>query len=143
MKNLAELQKECAALGIRVTTKGRASKDPYIATLRDYHWRKDHPDEPPPAQVMPMLLGSWEDLDDDEAETIENDHHAWIIQPKLDGVRALLHIEGDRVRITSRSVSEVTYRLSEFQDNLPHLANGLSELNGTILDGELVCPIVR
>lgn len=90
---------------------------------------------------MPMLLGSWEDLDDDQAEAIENNHHAWIVQPKMDGVRALLHIENGRVRITSRTVSEVTYRLSEFQDNLPHLTKGLSTHNGTILDGELVCPI--
>jgi ATP-dependent DNA ligase len=88
-----------------------------------------------------MLLGSWEDLDDVQVEAIEQDHHAWIIQPKMDGVRALVHIEEGHVRITSRTVSEVIYRLSEFQDNLPHLAEDLSRLNGTILDGELVCPV--
>ena len=59
----------------------------------------------------------------------------------MDGVRALVHIEDGRVRITSRTVSEVTYRLSEFQDNLPHLVEDLSTLNGTILDGELICPV--
>jgi ATP-dependent DNA ligase len=141
VKNLAELQAECAALGIKVETRGRASKEPYVAALRDYHWRKDHPDEPLPAQVMPMLLGSWEHLDDGQVEAIEQDHHAWIIQPKMDGVRALVHIEDDRVHVTSRTVSEVTYRLSEFQDNLPHLVEDLSALNGTILDGELMCPV--
>ena len=141
MKNLANLQAECATLGIKVETTGRASKEPYIAALRDYHWQKAHPDQPLPAQIMPMLLGSWEDLDDAQAEAIEQDHHAWIIQPKMDGVRALLHVEGNHVRITSRTVSEVTYRLSEFQDNLPHLTNDLSKLTGTILDGELVCPV--
>lgn len=141
MKNLAELQTESAALGIKVETTGRASKEPYVAALRDYHWRKDHPDEPLPAQIMPMLLGSWQDLDEAQADAIEQDHHAWIVQPKLDGVRALFHIEGDRVRITSRTVSEVTYRLSEFQENLPHLMTDLAGLNGTILDGELVCPV--
>jgi ATP-dependent DNA ligase len=141
VKNLAELQAECATLGIKVETKGRASKEPYVVALRDYHWRKDHHDEPLPAQIMPMLLGSWEDLDDAQAEAIEHDHHAWIVQPKLDGCRALLHIEGNQVRITSRTVSEVTYRLSEFQDNLSHLAEDLSKLSGTILDGELVCPV--
>jgi ATP-dependent DNA ligase len=141
MKNLAELQAECAVLGIQVETKGRASKEPYIAALCDYHWQKAHPDQPLPAQIMPMLLDSWEDLDDVQVEAIEQDHHAWIIQPKMDGVRALVHIEDGHVRITSRTVSEVTYRLSEFQDNLPHLAEDLSRLNGTILDGELVCPV--
>ena len=143
MKNLAHLQAECAALDINVETRGRASKEPYILALRNYHWRKEHPDEPLPSQVMPMLLGSWEDLDDDQAEAIEQDHHAWIVQPKMDGCRALFHIEGNRVRITSRTVSEVTYRLSEFQDNLPHLTEDLSSTNGTIFDGELVCPVSR
>jgi ATP-dependent DNA ligase len=141
VKNLADLQAECGDLGIKVATKGRASKEPYIAALRDFHWQKDHPNEPLPAQIMPMLLGSWEDLDEPEVEEIEQDHHAWLVQPKLDGVRALLHIESGRVRITSRTVSEVTYRLSEFQGNIPHLATGLASLEGTILDGELVCPV--
>lgn len=143
MKNLADLQAECIALGIKVEPKGRASKEPYIAALRDHHWRKNHPDDPMPPQVMPMLLGSWEDLDEDEAHEIESDLHAWIVQPKMDGVRALIHIERNRVRITSRTVSEVTYRLSEFQNNLPHLTSDFSMLNGTIFDGELVCPVSR
>ena len=130
MKNLAELQAECAALGIKVEKNGRASKEPFIAALRDHHWRKDHPDQPLPAQVMPMLLGTWDDLDDAQAEALEQDHHAWIVQPKMDGVRALLHIEHDRVRITSRTVSEVTYRLSEFQDNLISMAHSANRCRG-------------
>ena len=141
MKNLAELQAKCNSLGIKVETKGRASKEPYIAALRDHHWQKDHPGEPLAAQIMPMLLGSWEDLDEEEAAKIEADCHEWIVQPKLDGVRALLHVENGRVRITSRTVSEVTYRLSEFQDNLPHLGASLAPLEGITLDGELVCPV--
>jgi ATP-dependent DNA ligase len=141
VKNLAELQAECAALGIKVEVNGRASKEPYIAALREHHWRKDHPDEPIPRQIEPMLLASWQDLDEEEARKMEADLHAWIVQPKLDGVRALLHIEEDRVRITGRTTSEVTYRLSEFQLNLPHLTTGWSGLTGTILDGELVCPV--
>ena len=140
MKNLAELQAECAALAIKVETKGRASKNPYVAALRDYHWRHDHPYEPLPVQIMPMLLGSWEDLDEAEADEIEADGSGWIVQQKMDGVRALLHVERDGVRVTSRTVSEVNYRLSEFQDNLPHLAKGFEPLVGTILDGELICP---
>jgi ATP-dependent DNA ligase len=141
VKNLAELQAECAALEIEVTTNGRASKEPYIAALRDYHWRMEHPDEPLPQQIQPMLLASWQDLAEEEAREIDEDCHAWIVQPKLDGVRALLHIEENRVRITSRTISEVTYRLSELQGSLPHLTTGLSALTGTILDGELVCPV--
>lgn len=140
MKNLAQLKSECSTLGLNVSEdRGRPSKEPYIAVLRDHHWRQAHPDESLPAQVYPMLLGNWADLDPDEVQSIEQEP-GWIVQPKLDGVRALLHVKGDRVRITSRCVSEVTYRLGEFQDNITHLTTGLSYLSGTILDGELVFP---
>ena len=140
MKNLAELQRACTALGIDVPTQGRQSKEPYIAALQAYHWHKDHPDQPLPPQIHPMLLDNWADLDPEEAQLIEADGPGWIVQPKLDGVRSLLHAEGNHVRITSRCVSEVTFRLGEFQDNLSHLTTGLSNLDGTVLDGELVFP---
>ena len=140
MKTLAELQRKCSALGLTIPEdRGRQSKEPYIAALRDHHWRQDHPDEPLPPQIYPMLLGNWSDLDPEDARRIEH-QPGWIVQPKLDGVRALLHVEGGQVRIPSRCVSEVTYRLGEFQDNLPHLTTGLSDLIDTILDGELVFP---
>ncbi|MFN4260915.1 MAG: hypothetical protein ACK4RK_16595 [Gemmataceae bacterium] len=141
MKTLAELQAECTALGIKVEVDGRSSKEPFIAALRAYYWQKDHPGQPLPAQVMPMLLSDWADLTSDQAQEIEQDNHAWIVQPKLDGIRALLHVEKAGIRITSRYVSETTFRPSEFQANLPHLTHGLLGLVGTILDGELVCPV--
>jgi ATP-dependent DNA ligase len=141
VKNLAELQAECVALGINVETNGRASKEPFVTALREHHWHQDHPDKPLPVQVMPMLLSDWGDLTPDQAQEIEQDNHAWISQPKLDGVRALLHVEEEQVRITSRCVSEVNYRINELQDNLLHLTQGFVDLSGTILDGELVCPI--
>ena len=140
MKNLAELQRECAILGIDVATQGRASKEPYIAALQAYHWLKDHPGEPLPPQIEPMLLSNWSDLDPEEARRIEDDGPGWIVSPKLDGVRALLHVEDNKVRITSRCTSVVTYRLGEFQENLSHLTTGLANLDGTVLDGELVFP---
>lgn len=143
VKTLAQLQQECAAAGLIVPTNGREKKDDYIVALREHHWRKDHPSEPLPPQIMPMLLGNWEDLDDTEAEQIEQEGSGWLVQPKLDGVRCLLHVEGDRVRLTTRCISEVTYRLSELQDNVPHLTVGWSQLDGTILDGELVCPLAQ
>ncbi len=140
MRTLAELQRECTDLGITVVTQGRASKEPYIAVLGDHHWRRDHPVGPIPPQITPMLLGNWSDLNLDEAERIEHDEPGWIVQPKFDGVRALLQVEGGKVCLTNRCVSEVNYRLGEFQDNLPHLTTGYSGLDGTILDGELVFP---
>jgi ATP-dependent DNA ligase len=143
MKTLAELQAECAARGITVKPSGRASKEPYIAALRGHLWRQEHLDGPLASQVQPMLLGSWDDLDPGEAEAIEQDQHAWCVQEKKDGVRALLHVQPNGIRITGRTISEVTYRLSEFHANLTHLATDLDALSGSILDGELLCPAAQ
>jgi ATP-dependent DNA ligase len=141
VKNLAQLKAECSTLDLTIPEdRGRESKEPYLAALRDFHWRTDHPGEPLPPQIAPMLLDHWDDLDPEQAKLIENDGPGWIVSPKLDGVRAILDLEGGRVRLTSRCVSEVTYRLGEFQDNLTHLTTGFSGLDGTILDGELVFP---
>ena len=140
MRTLAELQAECAGLGLAVTSGGRPSKEAYVAALREHYWHREHPEQPLPPQVLPMLLGDWADLDPADAEQIEEEGSGWLVQPKLDGVRALLHVGANGVRITSRHVSVVSYRLAELQDNLPHLAEGLGSLLGTVLDGELVCP---
>jgi len=40
VRNLADLQTECATLGIGVEARGRPSKEPYIAALRDFIWRR-------------------------------------------------------------------------------------------------------
>ena len=143
MKNLAELQAECQTLGINVSSSGRASKEPYIAALQRYHWEREQPGKALPKQIMPMLLEDWSDLDERQAQELEADHHSWIVQEKHDGVRALFHVQPDGVRITGRCTSEVTYRLTEHQDNLPHLLHGLEGFEGTILDGELVCPVAQ
>ena len=140
MKTLNELKEECQAAGIQVTVSGRASKEPYLAALQKYHWEREFPGQPLPRQVFPMLLEDWSDLDESSAKDLESDHHAWIVQQKHDGVRVMLHITEDGIRITGRNLSEVTYRLTEFQANLLHLHSGWKRLAGSILDGELVCP---
>ena len=132
-----------ACLGISVDARGRASKDPYIAALRNYHWQSEHPGEPLPDQIEPMLLGNCNDLAADEAEAVEEDLHSWCVQPKMDGVRVLVNVGQHGVRITGRSFSEVTYRLTEHQKNVGHLLSALTQAEGCVLDGELVCPVSR
>jgi bifunctional non-homologous end joining protein LigD len=139
-KTLAELRQLCAQYGIAVPPQRRPAKEPYVLALRDYSWSKEYADRPLPEQVEPMLLGDWSDLDPGEAAAIEVDQSGWCVQEKHDGVRVLLHVTDHGVRVTGRTVSDVTFRLSEFQANLPHLATGFEHLVGTILDGELVCP---
>lgn len=140
MKSLAALQALCLDLAITVKPTTRPSKEPYVEALRQYFWQQDHPGVPLSEQIEPMLLADWRDLNEAEATAIEAKDSGWCIQEKKDGVRALLHVTKDGIRITGRTFSEVNFRLSEFQDNLPHLADGLEALVGTILDGELVCP---
>lgn len=139
-KTLAELRALCRQHDIVVPPQRRPAKEPYLHALRDHFWAAEHPGVPLPEQIEPMLLGDWNDLDDDEANAFERDHSGYCVQEKHDGIRALLHVTEDGVRITGRTVSEVTFRLSEFAANLPHLARGFEHLIGTVLDGELVCP---
>ena len=139
-KTLAELQALCLQHGIVVPPQRRPAKEPYLLALRDHIWAKENPDRPLPEQIEPMLLGDWNDLGEVETEALERDDSGYCVQEKADGVRALLHVTEDGVRITGRAVSEVTFRLGEFAANLPHLAKGFEHLVGTVLDGELVCP---
>lgn len=143
MRTLRELQAECARFKLIVPADSCASKAAWIAALRQYYWDRKHSGRPLPSQVQPMLLDDWRRLDVRKAHEIENDQQKWIVQPKLDGVRAILHIEEDSIRVTGRSVSDVTYRLTEHQENLPQLKHGIAALRGTVLDGELVCPVAR
>jgi len=115
VRSLAVLQAECARLGITVETKGRQNKEAWIVALQNHYWDQEYPAMPLPPQVQPMLLEDWQRLDHQAAEELESDHCGWIVQPKLDGVRVLLHVEEDGIRITGRSVSDVTYRLTEHQ----------------------------
>lgn len=139
-KTLAELQSLCRQHGIVVPPQRRPAKEPYLHALRDHFWATEHPGVPLPEQIEPMLLGDWNDLGEVETKALERDHSGYCVQEKHDGVRALLHVTEDGVRITGRAASEVTFRLSEFAANLPHLVQGFEHLIGTVLDGELVCP---
>lgn len=139
-KTLAELQALCHQHGIAVPPQRRPAKEPYLLALRDHLWAAERPGVPLPEQIEPMLLGDWNDLGDGEAEALERDQSGYCVQEKHDGVRALLHVTEDGVRVTGRTVSENTFRLSEFATNVPHLATGFEHLVGTVLDGELVCP---
>lgn len=139
-KTLAELQALCSRHEIPISDQKRPAKEPYLLALRDYFWAKENPGQPLPEQVETMLLGDWNDLEDDAVTSIERDESGWCVQEKHDGVRVLLHVTSEGVRITSRNLSEVNFRLGEFAANVPHLTTGFEALVGTILDGELVCP---
>src|SRR5262245_26946420 len=138
-KTLAELRTLCDTYGLAVAPQPPA-KEPYIHALRDHFWQKENPGQPLPEQIEPMLLRNWDDINCEEADAIKRDDSWWCIQEKKDGIRALLHVTEEGIRITGRTISEVNFRLSEFASNVTHLTTGFETLAGTILDGELVCP---
>ena len=70
------------------------------------------------------------------------DDPSYIAQEKLDGMRAIVHVTKDGLRIFSRSagVEDPTQPL-EKTTAPPHLARlSFSDLSGTILDGEILAP---
>ncbi len=137
MKTLAELQSLCRERGISVDVV-RRGKEPYIEALRNHLWTQEFGDQRLPSQITPMLLCDWSEQGD--LPELQRDDSNWIVQPKLDGVRVLMHISKDGIRVTGRNTSEANFRLTEHQGNLPHLFAGVTDFEGTILDGELICP---
>lgn len=67
-----------------------------------------------------------------------------IAQPKLDGVRAKMHLKensfGD-IRIDTRNRSDVDFRYNEVTENFPQFTHYYKDVEDTILDGELLMPI--
>lgn len=62
-----------------------------------------------------------------------------IIEPKLDGARAILLFTETGVRVFSRRNNRFGDQ-SEFTENVPHIASiRVPQLAGTILDGEIIC----
>lgn len=80
-------------------------------------------DQPPPG-LQPMLATSG---------SLPSGDSGWAYEMKWDGLRALAHIAGERLRLTSRTNREITHAY-------PELA-GLAAASGAsqaVLDGEIV-----
>src|SRR5688572_13726291 len=63
---------------------------------------------------------------------LPEDEERWSFEPKWDGFRAIVHTDGERLRVLSRRGTDLSGRLPE----LHPLAGTLAP--GTVLDGELV-----
>jgi bifunctional non-homologous end joining protein LigD len=115
-----------------VTFHGERVRGRYVLFhTRDNQWmihRMSPPDDPTrtamPTDLAPMLA---------VARTLPRDDDGWVYEMKWDGMRALLSVEGGRVRIRSRRGADITDRFPELR--------GLGEAMGTteaVLDGEIV-----
>ena len=75
-KTYAELQALCIQHDHVVPSQRRPAKEPYILALRDHFWASDNPGVPLPA-IEPMLLANWSDLDEEDADRIQQDDSGW------------------------------------------------------------------
>jgi ATP-dependent DNA ligase len=68
----------------------------------------------------------------------------WIMEPKLDGARLLLHI-GTRTNVLKMGHRSVrTFAHTDRSDQFPHLRDAsMPEFGGTVLDGELIAATAR
>lgn len=123
-------QRDLLALDRSVLTD-RTTED--IARAWDFA-AKLHPDlekrpEEPPIEVFPPKVKPMKAEHGDRPF----DHPNWIFEPKLDGIRALIFLEGENVKIITRNGLDQT---SQF----PEIARHMKEqcLNA-VIDGEIVC----
>lgn len=143
-RNLADLKVECLLHGLEVTPSGkRESKGDFEQALREFYWDRDHAGEEMPEQIIPMLARNVKDVDDSLRKEMTADGGNWVAQEKINGCRALLKIRHGQINhITSRRISDETYRLNELHNKMPHYRDMElgPEWDDTILDGEVLMP---
>lgn len=146
-RNLADLKLECEARGLVVTQTGkREAKSDYETALRDHYWNESNPGEEMPEQIHPMLARNVKDVEPELKEKMLVDGGQFVVQEKINGCRCLMKIrnpaKGRINHLTSRRLSDETYRFNELHDKMPHyrdLELG-DEWEDTIIDGEVLAP---
>ena len=137
MKMLNGLIQECQQKGIPIPEGQRVSRDYLIRKLADHHLQNEPRGVPPLDQVSPQLAKDIQDISEEEREeALKSDLYA--CGEKVNGVRGILHVRPEGIRITSRNRCADTYLLNELTENLPHLCSlDLSGWEGSLFDGEL------
>ncbi len=80
--------------------------------------------EAPPDEIRPMLAAPG---------TLPKDDHAWAYEFKWDGVRAIGHVDGGRIRITSRNGNDLSASFPELR-----ALGGYLGSHQVVIDGEIV-----
>ena len=62
----------------------------------------------------------------------------WCAEQKIDGTRVTAYIGREQVRFLTSRISKKTGQYRDVSDRVPHLQLALPELEGTVLDGEMV-----
>lgn len=146
-RNLADLKKECEAHGLQVQQTGkREAKADYELALRTFYWERDNLGQEMPEQIQPMLARNSKDLAQEELDILWKDDNNWVAQEKINGCRAIIRLRNPKAgrpnHVTSRRLSDETYRLNELHDVVPHYRDLYlgDEWEDTVVDGELLMP---
>jgi bifunctional non-homologous end joining protein LigD len=118
---------------VMITLHGNRVKGRYVLfNTNGKNWmihRMDPPQdpgrEPMPKFIEPMMAKL--------AESVPKPDDSWGFEFKWDGIRAMAHVEGGRVRLMSRSGEDVTFRYPEI-----HPMGRALGSREVVLDGEIV-----
>lgn len=135
----SELKKIAQSYGIDIEHKSVAQLENAIAEVI---WNQDHPNEPMPPQIAPMLI---KDITGEGKEYVDKTFTKkdYVLQQKINGQRFIFCLNPDgSTYMTSRAKSVKTHRYSELDDHVLGLTNLKSPFDKrVILDGEIICDI--
>lgn len=136
-KTSKELKEILASFGMDPTGLTASQMEDLIAKTL---FKQNHPDQEFPEQYNPMLAKTVKISSPDYVRA--NFHpQDYYIQEKQDGMRSLLELNGNHLRMTSRNRSQKDFMFSEHQDNVLGFKGLQNPFKGkTVLDGELMSP---
>lgn len=128
------LKDKIKALGLDPDGKSVKEMEQVIAMAL---WAQNHPGEEFPDQFDPMLAKDSTKATKDWINENFKDTD-WILQEKINGMRSILTLNGDKVRMTSRSKSVSDFLFTPHQDSVLGFQDIKNPFKGkTVLDGEL------
>jgi ATP-dependent DNA ligase len=134
---LQQLIQECVEKGIPIPEGKDISIESLLQMLAEHHIQQNSSGVPAIEQIVPQLAKDIRDIPEVERrEVLKSDRYA--CGEKINGIRGVLHIRPEGMRITSRNRCAGTHLMNELTRNLPHLCGiGLGAWEGSIFDGEL------
>lgn len=147
-RSLAQLQSECARLGITVIqTTNRVNKTDYILALRKHYLGEEFPDGVPESLGLmlqidsPMLAAQSKHMSATDMDIIWNSDD-WIAEEKIDGCRMVSFWDGygKKFDAYSRNISVKDFLPVSYKDNIYMPNVDWSKIHHKFLiDSELVC----
>lgn len=136
-RSLTELQNEVKELGLPLPSGSYGRKE-LENILKQYYWEKEHPGQPLPEFIQPMLLRNVRDLEEEEVEKMWQNPDFYV-EKKRDGVRCVGYLGAEGVNdFRTRTISVKTFAPESMSNALFWLDVDMSEYAGTVVDGEVI-----